>query len=157
MFIARKHQKSIGIMVNNQSKDIVQITQGQHLGTIHLVEGRAPSEEEAQEIIHQMKVSPQNISKVRSSSPDDFITNNNQVQIIRPVQYLDNTKLSPETKKELDKIIHKYSDIFSKYQYDFGTSTHPLVEIPTEGPPCIISVPYTIPLNFRPWADNTTN
>ena len=47
-------------------------------------------------------------------------------------------------------------DIFSKDQYDIGTSTHPPVEIPTEGPPCI-SAPYTIPLKFRPWADNTIN
>ena len=30
------------------------------------------------------------------------------------------------------------------------------IEIPTEGPPCI-SVPYTISLKFRPWADNTIN
>ena len=30
------------------------------------------------------------------------------------------------------------------------------VEIPTEGPPCI-SAPYTIPLKFRPWVDNTIN
>ena len=30
------------------------------------------------------------------------------------------------------------------------------MEIPTEWPPCI-SAPYTIPLKFRPWADNTTN
>ena len=47
-------------------------------------------------------------------------------------------------------------DIFSKDQYDIGTSTHPPVEIPTEGPPCI-SAPYTIPLKFRPRADNTIN
>ena len=64
--------------------------------------------------------------------------------------------LSPETKKKLDNIIDKYSDIFSKDQYDIGTSTHPPVEVPTEGPPCI-SAPYTIPLKFRPWADNTIN
>ena len=30
------------------------------------------------------------------------------------------------------------------------------MEIPTEGPP-YISAPYTIPLKFRPWADNTIN
>ena len=47
-------------------------------------------------------------------------------------------------------------DIFSKDQYDIDTSTHRPVEIPTEGPPCI-SAPYTIPLKFRPWADNTIN
>ena len=35
-------------------------------------------------------------------------------------------------------------------------STYPPVEIPTEGPPCI-SAPYTIPLKFKPWADNTIN
>ena len=35
-------------------------------------------------------------------------------------------------------------------------STHPPVEIPTEGPPCI-SAPYTIPLKSRPWTDNTIN
>ena len=59
-------------------------------------------------------------------------------------------------KKKLDNIINEYSDIFSKDQYDIGTSTHPPVEIPTEGPPCI-SAPYTIPLKFRLWADNTIN
>ena len=59
-------------------------------------------------------------------------------------------------KKKLDNIIDKYSDIFNKDQYDIGTSTHPPVEIPTEGPHCI-SAPYTIPLKFRPWADNTIN
>ena len=61
-----------------------------------------------------------------------------------------------EQKNKLDEIINEYADIFSKNQYDIGTSTHPLIEIPTEGPPCI-SVPYTIPLKFRPWADNTIN
>ena len=64
--------------------------------------------------------------------------------------------MSPETKKKLDNIIDEYSDIFSKDQYDISTSTHPPIEIPTEGPPCI-SAPYTIPLKFRPWADNTIN
>ena len=71
----------------------------------------------------------------------------------RPVQHQEKQNLSPETKKKLDNIIDEYSDIFSKDQYDIGTSTHPPVEIPTEGPPCI-SAPYTIPLKFRPWADN---
>ena len=52
--------------------------------------------------------------------------------------------------------IKEYADIFSKDQYAMGTSTHPPVEIPTEGSPCI-SAPYTIPLKFRPWADNTIN
>ena len=30
------------------------------------------------------------------------------------------------------------------------------IKIPTDGPPCI-SAPYTIPLKFTPWADNTIN
>ena len=47
-------------------------------------------------------------------------------------------------------------DIFSKNQYDIRTSTHPLVEIPTEGPPCI-SAPNIITLKLKPWADNTIN
>ena len=47
-------------------------------------------------------------------------------------------------------------DIFSKDQHDISTSTHPPIEIPTEGPP-YISTPYIIPLKFRPWADNTIN
>ena len=74
----------------------------------------------------------------------------------RPVQHQEKQNLSPETKKKLDNIIDEYLDIFSNDQYDIGTSTQPPVEIPTEGPPCI-SVPYTIPLKFRPWADNTIN
>ena len=64
--------------------------------------------------------------------------------------------MSPETKKKLDKLIKEYEDMFSKNQYDVGESTQPPVEIPTEGPPCI-SAPYTIPLMFRPWVDNTLN
>ena len=57
-FIARKHQKSIGITLINQSDEIKWIPQGQHIGTVHLVKSRTPSEEEAQEIIHQLKVQP---------------------------------------------------------------------------------------------------
>ena len=52
MFITRKNQKPIDIILINQSKDTVWIPQGKHLRTIHLVEGRRPSEEEVQEIIH---------------------------------------------------------------------------------------------------------
>ena len=58
-FIAKKHHKSIGIRVINQSYDAVWIPWGQHIGTIHLVEGRIPSEEEFSEIIHQFKVQKQ--------------------------------------------------------------------------------------------------
>ena len=72
------------------------------------------------------------------------------------VQYSDNPKLSPETKRKLDEIINEYLDIFSKDQHDIRTSTHPLVEIPMEELPCI-TAPYTIPLKFKPWADNTIN
>ena len=99
---------------------------------------------------------PVEVDELNSGSTDDFITNNDQVQTKRPVQHQEKQRLSPEMKKKLDNIIDKYSDIFSKDQYDIGTSTHPPVEIPTEGPPCI-SAPYTIPLKFRPWADNTIN
>ena len=59
-------------------------------------------------------------------------------------------------KKKLAQLIEDYADVFSKNQYDVGESTHPPIEIPTEGPPCI-SAPYTIPLKFRPWADNMLN
>ena len=74
----------------------------------------------------------------------------------RPVKHQEKQSLSPEMKRKLDAIIDDYSDIFSKDQYNIGQSNHPAVEIPTEGPPCI-STPYTIPLKFRPWADNTNN
>ena len=57
-FIIRKHQKSIGIMLINQSDEIKWISQGQYIGTVHLANGRTLSEEEAQEIIHQLRVSP---------------------------------------------------------------------------------------------------
>ena len=93
---------------------------------IHLVKGRTPLEEEVQEIIHQLKVSSQDIDEVNTGNLDDFITSNNQVQMKRPVQYSDNPKLSPGTKRKLDEIINEYSDIFSKNQYDIRTSTHPL-------------------------------
>ena len=155
-FIVGKCQKFIGITVINQSDDVKWISQGQHIGTVHLIEGRTPSEEEAQEIIHELRVDPQEVDELNSRSTDDFITNNDQVQMKRPVQHQEKQRLSPEMKKKLDNIIDEYLDIFSKDQYDFGTSTHPPVEIPTEGPPCI-SAPYTIPLKFRPWADNTIN
>ena len=153
-FIARKHKKSIGITLINQSDETKWIPQGQHICTIHLVKGRTPLEEEVQEIIHQLKVNSHDIDEVNTGKLDDFITSNDQVQSKRPVQYSDNPKLSPGTKRKLDKIINEYSDIFSKNQYDIRTSIHPLVEIPTEEPPCI-SAPYTIPLKFRPWVDNT--
>ena len=155
-FIVGKLQKLFGITVINQSDDVKWIPQGQHIGTVHLVEGRTPSKEEAQEIIHELRVDPQEVDELNSGSTDDFITNNDQVQTKRLVQHQEKQKLSPEMKKKLDNIINEYSDIFSKDQYDIGTSTHPPVEIPMEGPPCI-STPYTIPLKFRPWADNTIN
>ena len=153
-FIADKHQKFIGITVINQSDEVKWIPQGQHIGTVHLIEGRMPSEEEAQEIIHELKVDPQEVNELNTRSMDDFITSNDQVQMKRPVQYQEKQTLSPETKKKLDTIIDEYSDIFTKDQYDIGLSTHPPVEIPTEGPPCI-SAPYTIPLKVRPLAENT--
>ena len=134
-FIAGKCQKFIGITVINQSDEVKWIPQGQHIGTVHLIEGRTPSEEEAQEIIHKLRVDPQEVDELNSGGTDDFIINNNQVKMKRPVQHQEKQKLSPEMKKKLDNIIDEYSDIFSKDQYDIGTSTHPPVEIPTEGPP----------------------
>ena len=124
--------------------------------TAHLVESRTPSEEEAQKIILQLRVHPQEVDKINIGSTDDFITNNDQVQMERQVQHQEKQTLSSEMKRKLDTIIDKYSDIFSKEQYDISLSTHPPVEIPTEQPPCI-SAPYAIPLKFRPWADNTIN
>ena len=155
-FIVGKCQKFIGITVINQSDEVKWIPQGQHIGTVHLIEGRTPSKEEVQEIILELRVNPQEVDELNSGSTDDFITNNDQVQMKRPVQHQEKQKLSPETKKKLDNIIDESSDIFSKDQYDISTSTHPPIEIPTEGPSCI-SAPYTIPLKFRPWADNTIN
>ena len=108
-FIARRHQKSIGITLINQSDETKWIPQGQHIGTIHLVEGRTLLEEEMQEIMHQLKVNSQDIDEVNTGKLDDFITSNNQVQTKRPVQYSDNPKLSPEMKRKLDEIIDKYS------------------------------------------------
>ena len=93
---------------------------------------------------------------MKDGSVNDFITNGDQVQQKRPVEHKANAKLSPETKKKLAQLIEDYADMFSKNQYDVGESTHPPIEIPTEGPPCI-SAPYTIPLKFRPWVDNTLN
>ena len=78
-FIAGKHQKFIGITVINQSDDVKWIPQGQHIGTVHLIKGRTPSEEEAQEIIHKLKVDPQEVEEVSSGSTDNFITSNDQV------------------------------------------------------------------------------
>ena len=77
-FVAEKHQKFIGITVINQSNDVKWIPQGQHIGTVHLIEGRTPSEEEVQEIIHELRVNPQEVHMISSGSTDDFITSNNQ-------------------------------------------------------------------------------
>ena len=86
---------------------------------------------------------------MNTRNTDDFITSNDQVQMKRKLQHQEKQTLSTETKRKLDTIIDGYSDIFSKDQYDIGLSTHPPVEIPTEGPPCILA-PYTIPLKLRP-------
>ena len=107
-----------------------------------------PSEEEVQEIIHQLRVHPQEIDEMNTGNTDDFITSNDQVKMKRPVQHQEKQTLSPEMKRKLDAIIDNYSDIFSKNQYNISQSTHPTVEIPTEGPPCISS--YTIPINSDP-------
>ena len=155
-FIAGKCQKFIETTVIDQSDEVKQIPQGQHIGIVHLIEGRTPSKEEVQEIIHELRVDPQEVDELNSRSMDDFITNNDQVQMKRPVQHQEKQKLSPKTKKKLDNIIDEYLEIFSKDQYDIGTSTHPPVEIPAEGPPCI-SAPYTIPLKLKPLTDNTIN
>ena len=69
----------------------------------------------------------------------------------RPVQHQEKQTLSPEMKKKLDTIIDNYLDIFSKDQYYIGVSINLPIEIPTEGPPCMI------PLKFRPWPDNNIN
>ena len=86
-FITGKCQKFIRITVINQSDEVKWIPQGQHIGTVHLVEGRMPSEEEAQEIIHQLRVHPQEVYEMSTGNTDDFITSNNQVQMKRPVQH----------------------------------------------------------------------
>ena len=153
-FIVGKWQKFIGITVINQSDEVKWIPQGQHISTVHLIESRTPSEEEAQEIIHELRVDPQEVDELNTGRTDDFITNNNQVQMKRQVQHQEKQTLLPETKKKLDNIIDEYSDIFSKDQYDIGTSTHPPIEIPTEGPTCI-SAPYTIPLCKGTLSTNT--
>ena len=124
-FIAGKRQMFIEITVINQSDEVKWIPQGQHIGTVHLIEGRTPSEEEVQEIIQELRVDPQEVDELNTGSTDDFITSNDQVQMKRPVQHQGKQTLSPETKKELDTIINEYSDIFSKDQYNIGLSTHP--------------------------------
>ena len=48
----------ISITLINQSVEMKQITQGQHTGMIHVIEGRTPlGKGEVQEVIHQLKVS----------------------------------------------------------------------------------------------------
>ena len=79
--------------------------------TVHLVEDRTLCQEEASEIIYQFKVQKQHVSEVGIETLNEFIIQGDQVQMKRPVQYLDNPKLTPETKKELDDIVKDYSDI----------------------------------------------
>ena len=121
-FIAGKFQKFTGITVINQSDNVKWIPQGQHIGTVHLIEGRTPPEEEAQEIIHKLRVDPQEVDKLNSRSTDNFITSNDQVQTKRPVQHQEKQKLSPEMKRKLDNIIDEYSDILAKINM---TLAHP--------------------------------
>ena len=85
-FITGKCQKFIGITVINQSDEVKWIPQGQHISTVHLVEGRMPSKEEVQEIIHQLRVHPQEVDEMNTRNTDDFITSNDQVQMKRLVQ-----------------------------------------------------------------------
>ena len=155
-FIAGAHQKFIGVTLINQLDDTIFIPGAQHIGLVKKLESRETSEAEAHEILHRFWTKEQKVDEVNVSSLNDFITSNDQVQLKRSVKYSTSPKISPETKKDLDQLIKKFYDVFSKDQYDVGASTHPPVEIPTEGPPCI-SAPCTIPLKFRPWVDNTLN
>ena len=59
-----------------------------------------PSEEEVQEIIHQLRVHPQEVDKMNTENMDDFITSNDQVQMKRPVQHQEKQILSPEMKRK---------------------------------------------------------
>ena len=72
-FIMRKHQKSIGIMLINQSDEMKWIPQIQHIGTVHLVKGQKKKKH--------------------------WRSFNDQVQLKRPVQHQEKQRLSPETKK----------------------------------------------------------
>ena len=155
-FIAGAHQKFIHVNLINQGDETAWIPRGQHIGIIMTSEGREPSQEEAHEILHQFQNSKHQVNEMKAGSIDDFITNGDQVQQKRPVEHKTSAKVSPEMKKKLAQLIEDYADVFSKNQYDVGESTHPPIEIPTEGLPCI-SAPYTIPLKFRPWVDNTLN
>ena len=148
-FIAGAHQKFIHVNLINQRDETVLIPRGQCIGFVTSVEGCQPSQEEAYEILHRFKDSEQQVNEMKAGSINDFITSGDQVQQKRQVKHTTSTKVSPETKKKLDQLIEEYKDVFSKDQYDVSVSTHPPVEIPTEGPPCI-SAPYTIPLKFRP-------
>ena len=65
-FIAGKCQKFIGITVINQSDEVKWIQQDQHIGTVHLIEGRTPSKEEVQEIIHKLRVNLQEVDELNS-------------------------------------------------------------------------------------------
>ena len=98
-YIMGKHQKFIGITVINQSDEVKWIPQGQHIGTVHHIEGRTPSKEEVQEIIYELRVDGQEVDKLNNGSIDNYITNNDKVQMKRPVQQQDKHKLSPETKR----------------------------------------------------------
>ena len=112
-------------------------------------EGWEPSQEEVHKILHQFQDSKHQVNEMKAGLINDFITNSDQVQQKRPVEHKTSAKVSPETKKKLAQLIEDYTDIFSKNQYDVGESTHPPVEIPTKGLPCILT-PYMIPLKFRP-------
>ena len=88
-----------------------------------------PSEEEAQEIIHKLRVDLQEVDELNTWSTDDFITSNDQVQMKRPVQHQEKQTLSPEMKKKLDTIIANMQT-FSERQI-WHQSIHP----PTSGNP----------------------
>ena len=132
-FIAGTHQKFIHVNLINQGDETAWIPRGQHIGIITTSDGWEPSQEEVHEILHQFQNSKHQVNEMKAGSIDDFITNGDQVQQKRPVEHKTSAKVSPEMKKKLAQLIEDYADIFSKNQYDVGESTHPPIEIPTEG------------------------
>ena len=114
-FIAGVHQKVIGVTLINQLDETIFIPRAQYIRSVKKLEGRKPSNAEAYEILHRLQAKEQQVNEMNTSSLNDFITSGNQVQLKRPVEYGTSPKIS-ETRKELDKLIEGYNNMFSKNQ-----------------------------------------
>ena len=81
-------------MLINQADEPAQLPGGKHIGTVHEVNGRQPTEEEISEILSKFKLQMHYVNSTTAGPTDDFITSGDQVQLRRPIKYGEDPKLS---------------------------------------------------------------